>query len=317
MLRLEASMTTQTLASLQQDFQVEGARWQAGSGGLPVLTIQTEQCEAQIYAYGAHLTSWAPAGQRNAIFVTGKSAFTRGKAIRGGIPVCWPWFGARRNDPKPDGVASPAHGIARTRDWVVEAVRLEDNGRVHVEMVLDTATLDEDAQALWEPPLQARLVASFGLTLSVSLETRNTGTESVDVEGALHTYLAVDDVTKVRLHGLAGTAFYDKANDKDGALGADPLVLVDEFDRLFLGTKQPVVVEDPGFGRRLRVEKAGSNNTVVWNPGLVKGTTMPDVGGDDWRRFVCVEAANVGAAAVPLSPGAVHTLQQRIRVEPL
>lgn len=304
----------QTLEELQQSHSVDGARWEEGPGGLPMLMVRTEQCEARIFAHGAHVASWTPAGQRPGLHLSPKSAFDPKKAIRGGIPVIFPWFGNRTDDPKPDGKPSPAHGFARARPWHVTNVSLEENGRVKIEMTLQN---DDDTLALWKHAFEATLIAVLGSTLTVTLEVKNTGSEPFEYEEALHTYLEVGDVARVRLLGLEGSKYVDKTDDfAERQTGREPLVLTAETDSVFQGTKAAVTIDDPVLQRHVRVEKTGSLSTVVWNPWLVKAQAMPDVGGEAWRSFVCVEAANARPHVVPLPPGAVHVMSTRISVVP-
>ncbi len=310
-----------SIADLQHRFSVAGTSWRDGPGG-PLLDIKTEQCEALVSVYGAHVAGWTPmlpmlpgaATPRPVLFCSPKTLWGGGKAIRGGIPVCWPWFGARTDDPRPDGKPSPAHGFARTRPWFVEHVGISDGGRIELVLLLVS---DDDTLALWPHAFEARVRASFGTTLSVSLEVTNVDDSPFVMEGALHTYLSVGDVGAVKVTGLEGTRYLDKV---DGGVekpwGREPLTFAGETDSVFLKTASAVVVDDPLLARRLRVEKSGSQATVVWNPWLQKATTMTDLGGEAWRSFVCVEAANVQPQPVLLSPGAVHTLTTRISATP-
>ncbi len=311
--------STQSLADLQTHFAaVEGVSWRDGPGG-PVLDIKTEQCEAVVSVYGAHVATWTPtppgqAQPRPGLFCSPRTLWGGGKAIRGGVPICWPWFGARADDPRPDGKASPAHGFARTRPWFVEHVGVADNGRVEVVFLLVS---DDDTLALWPHAFETRLRASIGATLSLTLEVKNVDDTPFEMEGALHTYLTVGDVEQIRLLGLQGTKFIDKVDgNADKTAGREAIVLGGETDRVYVGTKQAVVVEDTVLGRTIRIEKSGSTATVVWNPWLMKATAMTDLGGDAWRSFVCVEAAAVHPQRVHLSPGAVHELSTRISITP-
>jgi glucose-6-phosphate 1-epimerase len=313
-------MTTQTLAELNAHHVVPGCSWVAGPAGTPVLDVKTDQCEARVSAYGAQVATWAPvtAGDvvaRPGLFCSPRAAWGSGKAIRGGVPVCFPWFGPRAGDPQPGGRPSPAHGFARTRPWFVERVEQADNGRVDVTFLLVS---DDDTLAVWPHAFEARLTASLGTSLSVTLEVKNVDDAAFDYEVALHTYLTVADVAQIELHGLEGTRFFDKVDGgKEKHHGREPLRFAGETDAVFVGTKQSVVVVDKGLSRSIRVDKTGSNATVVWNPWLVKATAMTDLGGDAWRSFVCVEAANVRPAAVTLSPGATHAIGTRVTVQPM
>lgn len=321
-------MTAQTLAELNEHHVTDGCRWVDGpplAGGGPsgpILEVKNEQCEARVAAYAAHVATWNPliagpdgrALSRPGLFCSPKTQWGGGKAIRGGIPVCWPWFGGRSDDPLPGGKPSPAHGFARTRPWHVESLEREDNGRVEVTFLLVS---DDDTLELWPHAFEARLVASIGTTLSTTLEVKNVDDSAFEYEAALHTYLTVSNVEKVKLTGLEGTAFIDKVDgNRQKQQGREPLQLAGETDRVYLNTRAAVVVDDPGLARTVRVEKTGSSATVVWNPWLVKATAMADLGGDAWRSFVCVEAGNVRPAAVPLSPGATHAMSTRITVQP-
>lgn len=310
----------QTLASLSSAHTFAGATWtQRGPDGLMQLDIKTEQCEARLFPHGGHVATWTPllpgpGAPRPALHLSPKSAFDRKKAIRGGVPVCFPWFGPRENDPRPDGKPSPAHGFARTALWQVESVTLETNGRVRVEMTLAS---NAETKAVWDADFEATLIASVGHTLQVSLEVRNTGDREIEYEEALHTYLEVGDVQTVQLIGLEGTSYLDKVDGGQRKQnGREPLMLRDETDSVFHGTKSAVTVVDPVLGRHLKIEKTGSMSTVVWNPWLVKAQAMPDVGGESWRSFVCVEAANTGPHKVVLPVGAVHATSTRVTVLP-
>ena len=309
----------QTLATLNSEHTVDGATWEEGPGGLVQLVVKTEQCEARVFAHGGHVAAWTPllpgpAAPRPGLHLSPKSAFDRKKAIRGGVPVCFPWFGPRTDDPRPDGKPSPAHGFARTALWEVQSVTLEGNGRVRLEMML--ASTDE-TKALWEHDFEATLIASMGHTLQVTLEVRNTGTAELEYEEALHTYLEVSDVAQVRVIGLEGTKYIDKVDGlAEKVTGREPLVLADETDSVFQNTKSAVTVVDPVLARHLKIEKTGSMSTVVWNPWLVKAQAMPDVGGEAWRSFICVEAANTGPHKVMLPAGAVHATSTRVSVIP-
>jgi glucose-6-phosphate 1-epimerase len=313
-------MTTQTLHDLNTHHVVAGCAWVAGPAGTPVLDVKTEQCEARVSAYGAHVATWAPvlSGDvvaRPGLFCSPRAVWGAGKAIRGGVPVCFPWFGARKDDPRPGGKASVSHGFARTRPWFVERVERAENGRVDVTFLLVS---DDDTLAVWPHAFEARLTASLGTSLSVTLEVKNVDDDAFDYEAALHSYLTVGDIAQVELHGLEGTRFVDQLDgDKTKQRGREPLRFSGETDAIFVGTKQSVVVVDPGLSRTIRVDKTGSNATVVWNPWLVKATALTDLGGDAWRSFVCVEAANVRPQAVMLSPQATHAISTRLTVQPM
>ena len=299
----------QTLDELARDFSPAGTVWERRAGGLPFLVVNTARCSARLTPYGAHVCEWTPAGQRvSALFLSPHARFAEGTAIRGGVPICFPWFAAHPSDP-----SKPAHGFARTRMWQVADVAVDEVGQIHVAFRLDA---DAATRALWGAAFSASLTVSLGLTLTITLDVHNTGVTDITYESALHTYLAVADVTRIEILGLEHTRFIDKV---DGARpkvsGDEPLMPAGDTDRVFLDTGATCMVADPSGGRTLRVQKHGSLVTVVWNPGRDKGRGVTDIG-DAWRGFVCVEAASCGPHAIRLAPGARHAIATRIDVAP-
>jgi glucose-6-phosphate 1-epimerase len=288
----------------------DGVVSELGPGGLPFLVVDTERCRARLTPYGAQLCEWTPAGQAtSALFLSPRAVFAAGKGIRGGVPICFPWFAAHPSD-----ATKPAHGFARTRQWQVGDVARDPAGDVRV--VLRFAS-DADTRAYWNAAFAASLTVTLGTALAMTFELENTGAEDIAYEIALHTYLTVGDVETIRLRGLERARFVDKVDGGRGKVAGDePLVFAGETDRVFLDTTATCTVEDPVLRRRIQVAKSGSLATVVWNPGPEKGPAVPDLGGDAWRRFVCVETASCGPHAVRLAPRARHAMTARIDVAP-
>ena len=285
----------------------EGVGWESGPGGVAFLVIGTERCHARLTPYGAQVCEWTPAGQQaSALFLSPRATFAVGTSIRGGIPVCFPWFAAHPSDP-----TKPAHGFARTRIWEVAEVNRDGAGDVRAVLRL---TSDAGTRAHWPFEFAASLTVTLGPSLAMTFEVENTGAGEAAYESALHTYLAVGDVETIRIHGLERTRFIDKVDGmRETRSDAAPLTLAGEIDRVFLDTRAPCTVEDPVLQRRIRVEKSHSLATVVWNPGAEKARAVSDIG-DAWRRFVCVETANCGPHAVRLAPRARHAMTARIDV---
>ena len=254
---------------------------------------------------GAHVLAWTPAGQLPVLWVSPLARFEPGVAVRGGIPVVFPWFGAGR-----EGNRTPAHGFARTASWRRERVtnELGSGGALEIRHALTADGFDT-------APFVARLVSRFSESqLEVHLEVTNPGTADFTYEEALHTYLAVSDVANVSLDGLDGHAYLDKVATVPGTreVQAGPVRLAGETDRVY-DHEGTVVVADPAWSRSIEVAKDGSANTVVWNPGATAGGGLADVR-QNWPGFVCVEAANAGGAAIRLAPGETHILTQRVRL---
>ena len=251
---------------------------------------------------GAHVLAWTPADQVPVLWVSPLVVFEPGVAVRGGIPVVFPWFGAGAG-----GARTPAHGFARTAQW--ERVAMVDDlvqtGRLEVRHRLTSQGIDS-------APFSADLVSEFTSDLlRVSLAVTNTGTSVFTYEEALHTYLAVSDVARISIDGLDGCPYADKVAGTE-QVQAGAVRFAGETDRIYAHTGE-VVVDDPEWSRRIGVSKDGSAHTVIWNPGATRGAALADVG-TYWADFVCVEAANTGPAAVTVLPDETHILTQTLRL---
>lgn len=278
-------------------------------GGLVALEITAPAATGRLFLHGAHVTDWQPTGADTVLFMSSRSHFAPGKAIRGGVPLIFPWFGARAGDAK-----APQHGFARTASWAVESISPSADQGVAVVLRLDDS---EQTRASWPHAFTARFRATFGATLTMALEIENRSAGPMQFEEALHTYLVVSDVQKIAVRGLENTEFIDKVNAAARKrLGPEPLTFTGETDRVFLHTTSTCTLEDPGLRRRIVVEKSGSNSTVVWNPWTAKAKAMSDFGDDEWPHMLCIETANAGENAVTLAPGATHTMTALISVNP-
>ena len=297
-----------TGAKLASEFDIPDAlRLEDTPGGLVRAVISTPAAEADVYLQGGHVTHWTPRGQRPVLFVSPKSLFVPGKAIRGGVPVIFPWFGGRS-----DGKPGPAHGFARSMEWSLEGTKLS-GGNVEITLVLapNAAT-----RALGYAGFHLRFRVTVGAELKMELETRNDSAEPLKYEEALHTYFAIADIGQASASGLEGTTYIDKTDGfKRKTLGDEPFHITKETDQVHLNSKATCVVHDPVWKRRIIVEKSGSDSTVVWNPWVEKTKGMSDMAPDDWKSMICIETANAADNAVTLAAGASHQLMTKIRVE--
>jgi glucose-6-phosphate 1-epimerase len=234
--------------------------------------------------------------------------FATGKAIRGGVPIIFPWFGARA-----DGKPGPAHGFARTSEWTVEGARLREDAGVEITLALR----DNDAtRDLFDTAFRLRLRVTVGSVLEMELETSNEGKTPFTFEEALHTYLAVGDVRQASVSGLENTVFIDKTDEfKRKNQAGEPVRIAKETDQVHLSTLSACTVWDPVWTRRIVIEKSGSGSTVIWNPWVDKSKGMSDMEVDGWKQMLCVETANAADNAVVLPPGSSHKLAAKIRVE--
>ena len=278
-------------------------RWNLGvRQGLDVVEIETAASTAVIALQGAQVLSFVPRGGRDWLWVSERARWAAGAALRGGIPLCFPWFGPHATQP-----GFPAHGFARTRAWRFSGAR-EVNGEVAVELALP----DDDATTkLFPHRFEARLTVTIGARLSLAFDVTNTGPDGFAFEVALHTYFAVSDVADIAIEGLTGRDFVDKvAGGVTRQDAAAPLRIAGEVDRVYDGAA-PVTLRDPTAGRALRIESTGAHSTVVWNPAPAKTATLADLAPDAWRRFVCVETGAIAARRITLAPGATHRLDVR------
>ncbi|MDO5494346.1 MAG: D-hexose-6-phosphate mutarotase, partial [bacterium] len=219
----------------------------SGQGGMPVVEVQTPRARACLYLHGAHLTEWTPAGQEQVLWLSSTSRFEEGMPIRGGIPLCLPWFSRG-----PSGDKEPMHGLARLNPWELTGAS-DSDGTVTLQLALQ--------QDEWS----ASLTLTIGEELGLELTTTNHGDSNLQVEEALHTYFMVSDVALVSVEGLDGARYFDKVADEH-ASQEGAITFEGATDRVY-ESAEPVTILDPGLGRRIQIEKQSSENTVVWNPG--------------------------------------------------
>ena len=284
---------------------------ETGSGGLDRAVLRTPTSEAHVYLHGAHVTHFAINGQPPLLFVSSESNFAAGKAIRGGVPICFPWFGPRNPDPV-DG--SPMHGFARILPWSVLDAPPGGQGTS-----IALGLTDSDRTRQWWPH---RFAARYTVTLSADrlmLELRVTNLDPTPItfEEALHTYFAVADARTSSIEGLDGVEYLDKTDNLARKRQSGPVTISAETDRVYLATSAPCVIRDPGNRRQIVNAKENSDATVVWNPWIARARAMADFGDDEWQKMICAETCNVNAHAVTLAPGAAHSMKATIHARPL
>lgn len=292
----------QFINTLNQGFGIAGClQFETGPGGLPVASITTPQASAQVALQGAHMLSWQPAGQEPVLWVSTAAEFAPGKPIRGGVPVCWPWFG-----PLAD---RPMHGFARNLPWEVRASACDADGQVVLCLGLQD---DLQTRLLWDHAFDLELQFTVGTTLTMALTTRNTGSTDVNLTQALHTYFKVGDIRQTRVQGLDGCAYLDKVQAMARMQQVGDVRFHAETDRVYLDTSSDCLIHDPVLQRGIRIAKQGSRSTVVWNPWAEK--VMPDMAPGEYQGMVCVETCNAGPDAVTLTPGQRHSLSASISI---
>jgi glucose-6-phosphate 1-epimerase len=297
---------TESAATLNQRHGLAGAATVVdGQRGLPCVRVTTPAASGEIYLHGGTVTSWVPAGRSEVLFVSEASRWETGRGIRGGIPVCFPWFASRAGDPR-----APSHGFVRTRSWVLDSITRTDAGIV----VTLATTSDAQTRVWWPFDFGLVLQATFGDALSVELTATNTGDAPLSFEEALHTYYAVGDVTTIRVSGLGGVRHQDKVDNGRERIEEGDMTIDAETDRVYDDTASDVDIHDPSMRRRIHLSKSGSRSTVVWNPWMERARALADLHDDEWRRMVCVETANVSPSVVALDPGERHTIAMHVTV---
>ena len=279
----------------------------AGNGQLPRLTIANKLARAEIYLHGAHVTAWQPTGHAPVLWTSGSSWWEAAKPIRGGVPICFPWFGPNAGD-----ASAPGHGFARLAEWTLVGASDDAQGATHLAFQLTHATATHPA---WSHPFEAIFRVTVGSSLVMTLDIVNAGRQAFSFEEALHTYFAVQKVDAIEIRGLEDTDYLDKVGGTTRKhQGAEAIRFTGETDRVYLDTRGATTIHDPGLRRRIAIGKSHSDATVVWNPWIAKARAMPDFGDDEWPGMVCVETCNVNVHAVTLAPGARHTMTATIDV---
>ena len=293
------------IEELNKRFSIDGvASITAGNGGLPRVSITARAATAEVYLHGAHLTSWYPTGAEEVIFLSKQSLWAPGHAIRGGIPVCFPWFRNKGDDPK-----APSHGFVRTKAWELDSVEKVGDG---VRVSLSTSN-DEGTRSWWPYDFHLQHRLTIGAELTQELVITNTGNKPLRFEEALHTYYRVGGAHAVRISGLDGVAYLDNMDNNREKRQQGDIAFTAQTDRAYVDTTHAVEIMDPILRRRIRLEKQESRTTVVWNPWSTGAQSLADLG-DEWRTMACVEASNIRAFAVNLEPGQQHSMRTLIKV---
>jgi len=297
-----------TIASLNKTYAIPGVlEFTQGEGGLPVAVITTDRADAAVCLYGAHVLRYRPKGKDEVFWMSATSEFKEGKPIRGGIPVCFPWFGPHASDAQ-----KPQHGFARLLMWNVAGASVQADGGVELRL----AQRDSPAtMALWPHAFGAELIVTVGASLDVRLRIMNTGGEAFTYSDALHSYFAVSAVENVTIRGLRGSAYYEGTGTDPKRQEEELLVIGKEENRRYVDTDAACTIHDAGFPRSIRVAKTGSRVTVVWNPWEETAKKIGDMPDDGYRTMVCVEAVNAYNDVVTVPPGGHFSLGTTIGLE--
>ncbi len=293
-----------TLATLAQDntnYGIDGQlRFIQGKGDMPVVEITNDLAHASIALQGAHVLNFQAKGEAPLIWMSPDATFAKGKSLRGGIPVCWPWFG-----PHASNSSFPGHGPARTSDWQVINSCSNDDGSTSVSLAF---IANEASAQQFGNDVSARLHITVGTALHIALETTNNSGSDFTLSQALHTYFNVGDVRQCRTEGLDGCSYIDKMDAGMIKQQAGAIAITAETDRIYLNTSSPFEIIDPALSRKIMITSESSASTVVWNPWIETANKMGDLGADGYLNMLCVETANAADDAITLAPGATHRL---------
>lgn len=274
------------------------------------LVVDNHLAQCEIYLQGAHITGYMPKDKQQLLWLSKDANYVKGKAIRGGIPICWPWFG-----PSPYGEGSVAHGFARTSIWQLKSIETDSDSRTHINLQLES---NSETHLLWPFEFTLECKVIIGSELTISLTTHNTDNKVMQISEAIHSYFAVSDIEQVKVANLANNQYVDKLADNALVIQQGDVTICEATDRIYThsANEQRIIdsgdSRDSGAGGEIKVTKAGANDTVVWNPWQDIAKGMADFDDLGYRQMLCVEAVNSQINPVTIEPGQSHTISQTI-----
>lgn len=272
--------------------------------------------ELLVAEQGAQVLSYRQ-GDTPVIWLSEQAAFQQGQSVRGGVPVCWPWFGDLKRNPEDVQAAyrgeteAPFHGLVRSLDWQLEQQRCEG----------DTGILEFSCpQALgalpgWPPRVELKLQIRLDERLHISLTSRNLDDQPVAISQALHSYFAIGDIHQVSVQGLDGKRYIETLENWQQRQQQGNPRIEGETDRIYLDLPSRLALRDPASNRRITLETGGSHSAILWNPWIAKAQRLSQFADDAWQRMLCLETANVMDDRIRLEAGASHTLAVSIGSE--
>jgi glucose-6-phosphate 1-epimerase len=294
----------QNQAQLNQQFAIKDQlQFSHDSNGFVMIEITNQYAAAKISTYAGQLVSYQPHCEtEDLLFLSDKAVYQQGKAIRGGIPLCWPWFGDDTS-----GFERPAHGFVRNQQWNVVATEALDDGRTSV--ILST-TDTEQTREFWHYAFILEIEIIIGSSLEVKLTTKNTDKHFFTITQALHTYFNISDVDNVLIEGLDGNPYIDKLDSFATKQQQGDISVSDEIDRIYQKAPKYVTIKDSGFDRTITIGSYGCDTTIVWNPWSTSTSKIADLDKESYRKFVCVETANVFTDSLTIIPaGREHVVR--------
>jgi glucose-6-phosphate 1-epimerase len=297
-----------TVDELDEKFGIEGELgFTETEGELIAISIFNKYVDAEICLYGAHVTRYMPHGTFDALWVSPASLFEVGKPIRGGIPVCFPWFG-----PHPSDSTLPIHGFIRLMYWEVMETASLESGETLVKLKLCS---NNETKKYWPYDFNAIVTLVAGKKLDVTLSIINTGTQSFEYSAAFHSYFNISGIENIAITGLEGVSYYSGASSELFKQETQLLTIDKEENRRYIDTTSDCLIVDPLFNQAIRIAKRGSMVTVVWNPGEETTAKIGDIPNDGFHEFVCVETVNACNNTITLNPGEEHSTSTIISID--
>lgn len=276
--------------------------------GIILINIDHPLATATVSLAGGQVLAWQPKAQSLPVLWSSDSChWVKGRAIRAGVPICWPWFGGH-----PSHSNLPAHGYARVCSWEVTDISTSLSGALEITM-----SMNEDHQVPGAHTVSAQLSVCISVsdTLSIALTTQHNGEQPVVLTEALHAYFNVSDIHDVRIEGLSDCQYVDLLDQQTIKTQQGDIKFLGETGRVYLNTQRNCLIIDQAYNRIINIEKSSSHSTVVWNPWLETASKMNDLGPVAWKKMVCVESANALENMVILNSGEQHTLTVRYSID--
>ncbi len=278
-----------------------------GKGGFPIIKVKNEYAQAAISVYAGQVLSFQPVDRaEDMMFFSSKAYHQEGKAMKGGTPICWPWFG-----PDPETKGRSSHGFVRNRLWQMREVVSTQDGATKVTLGLtDTA----ETRAIWDYEFDFAIAITVGKSLTVELITRNTGDKTFSITQALHTYFKVGNIKQVQVLGLKGNDYIDKVDNGKQKTQSGEVTFDQECDRIYLNVQPELTINDGALGRQIKITATNSKTAIVWNPWAAISANMADLEDHDYQNFVCVETANAANEVIEVATGSEYNLSANYAV---
>lgn len=290
------------IEQLNKDYGIANkVQFVEGKGGFPIIEINNEYAKAVISLYAGQVLSFQPVNQaEDVMFLSDKAYYQEGKAMKGGVPICWPWFG-----PDPEGKGRASHGFVRNRLWQMREVTSTQDGTTQIVMgLVDTP----ETRKIWDYAFNLAIAITVGSSLTIQLITRNTGDKSFSITQALHTYFTVGDINQVQVEGLENNTYLDKVDEGKQKTQTGVITFSGECDRIYLDVQPELGINDSSLKRNIKINSTNSKTAIVWNPGATISANMADLGDQDYEKFVCVETANAVNEVIEVPGGGEYTM---------